>query len=755
MKTLKTLLILLALNFSYSYAQRYEYSGNEIPVKDINGNSLKMAFSGGLNQPQFSMLDINNDGIDDLFIFDRTDYVIYAFIRNEDGSFTHEKEYESVFPRFRDWILFKDYNNDGKADAWSQDVGVRIDKNVTQANDKYVKLNLVTKKQMAFDYAFSFDGNPITDSVPIYSCRFCLPAVEDIDGDGDIDFLTLPSSGIGVVHFENKCIDSNLDLNNLQFEIPDKCWGSFEESIGVTNDIFLRRGRYCGYQYYRKKHEGGSTLTMYDKDNDGDMELLLGNAGFKNIIELENGKADYNMDLDTIKSYDTSFPSNSKQISLDFFPATYLIDVDNDGDRDLIAAPNLASKSDGEFTEMNVWFYENTGTEQLPNFVFKGDELFVGDMIDHGANTSPVFIDYDSDGDLDLLLGSNGNYIETLDKADRIALYENIGTKLSPVFVEKETDFLNLSSKNWAKITLGSGDINHDGKVDLLVGNVLGDIKVFLNQGDKSFLESNLLDNINVGFLAAPVLFDYNQDGLNDLFVGEEDGNINYYENVGNQTAPKFSLKTENFGQIKTNAYNTNTNPPGFEYQGNSTLTFANADSDEDKEIIVAGLDGRINIYDLPANPNDKADSLGPQIANNVTGSDDGDRRFGGHAKIAAADIDGDGHEELFIGNSLGGLHLLNYIGGIDSNKKIIKSLDFNIYPNPSSSELIIDLATGSSLNPELVIYNALGQFIKSVNLTQKRNKIIITNLSNGVYYLTLSAKGYKTVQHKLIKIND
>src|ERR1041385_1806475 len=40
-----------------------------IPVT-VNGNQLVNPWSGGLNSPQFSEIDLNGDGIKDLFVFE-------------------------------------------------------------------------------------------------------------------------------------------------------------------------------------------------------------------------------------------------------------------------------------------------------------------------------------------------------------------------------------------------------------------------------------------------------------------------------------------------------------------------------------------------------------------------------------------------------------------------------------------------------------------------------------------------------------
>jgi hypothetical protein len=51
-----------------------------IPVADASNNPLRNAWAGGLNFCQLSQVDLNMDGIKDLFVFDRTGSRITTFI---------------------------------------------------------------------------------------------------------------------------------------------------------------------------------------------------------------------------------------------------------------------------------------------------------------------------------------------------------------------------------------------------------------------------------------------------------------------------------------------------------------------------------------------------------------------------------------------------------------------------------------------------------------------------------------------------
>jgi hypothetical protein len=109
-----------------------------------------------------------------------------------------------------------------------------------------------------------------------------------------------------------------------------------------------------------------------------------------------------------------------------------------------------------------------------------------------------------------------------------------------------------LKDKDGKTLTVGAGssvfavDWNHDGAIDLIVGNVLGVVYLIPNEGkDKqlSFCVPRRLEAggqpIKLGGDAAPVVADWDGDGKPDLLLGAEDGSVVWYRNVGTSTEPK------------------------------------------------------------------------------------------------------------------------------------------------------------------------------------------------------------------------
>lgn len=71
-------------------------------------------------------------------------------------------------------------------------------------------------------------------------------------------------------------------------------------------------------------------------------------------------------------------------------------------------------------------FYENTGNAQSANHILRTNDFLK--TLDVGNNSSPVFVDIDNDGDLDLFIGSFNN------PNGSIHFLENTGTVSNPSF---------------------------------------------------------------------------------------------------------------------------------------------------------------------------------------------------------------------------------------------------------------------------------------------------------------------------------
>jgi len=155
--------------------------------------------------------------------------------------------------------------------------------------------------------------------------------------------------------------------------------------------------------------------------------------------------------------------------------------------------------------------------------------------LDVGSNASPCVADWNEDGKKDLIMGKgNGT----------IFVYLNQGTNEQPIFGEP----LQL---NGGKLDVGSNsspdvvDWNGDGKKDLVIGNDNGEVFIFINRGtnyEPQFDNDGEKLSFKLAADASPRVLKRGP-GLNDLVVADRYGEVAYFPNTGSATAPAFPEK--------------------------------------------------------------------------------------------------------------------------------------------------------------------------------------------------------------------
>lgn len=714
---------------SFSSAQ-YSFSRWDSIAVKVSDTTLRNPWAGGLNFPQFSTIDLDGNGSDDLFVFDRTGNKILTFINlniPDSAAFVHRPQYQELFPYMVGWTLLADYNYDGKQDIFTANPkgGVTVYRNDFSASTglKFTLADSMLKAESGIN------------KYEVYVSPWDIPAISDIDNDGDLDILSFSVGGTFVSYYKNTSIDSFGIPDSLVFTIDDGCWGKFmeaSESCDITLGISCKK-HFSLPEYSKGGKHAGSTLLALDLDGDEDKELLLGDLICNNIVQLTNGGDIFSANMIGInKQFPPDFPVKIAQ-----FPAAFFLDVDNDNKKDLIAAPCAINISEN-FT--GIWFYKNTGSNSVPQFEFRTKSFLQNEMIETGEGANAAFFDADGDGLSDMIIGNYGYYKPGTTYVSELSFYKNTGTDTVPSFELVTRNYAGVAALGLTGVHPCFGDIDGDGDTDMLIGETNGELYLFSNSAaagnPASFtLSSPGYKNIDVGLFSTPQLVDVDRDGRLDLLIGERNGNLNYYKNTGTVYNADYTLMTDSFGKINILEPQAIT--------GYSVPRLVEIDSIPQYSLLVAGESGKIYLYKNIEGNLDGAFSEADTMFLNI--------REGSRSTIDAADINNDNNPDLVIGNYSGGVAIYKNNAPPKEPKQPEDTFSLKVFPNPSSGYFYVNIPEIKS-SAEIFLFNLLGQSVlhRQIN-TAGKYYINTKNYAAGIYYFILIADEMTMFNEKVV----
>ena len=206
-------------------------------------------------------------------------------------------------------------------------------------------------------------------------------------------------------------------------------------------------------------------------------------------------------------------------------PVPFFTDINNDGVDDLLVSPFDPNPMVSEGKE-SVWLYLNHGSNAHPDFQLYTKSFLQDRMLDFGKGAYPVVEDWDGDGLLDL---------KVRDFESKVTVLKNVGTLQQPAFELIAVD----DKEEWAASCYY--DVNQDGQLDLVEGNIKGTVSYYQGNGDGFELISDFWGEVDVrdyqtsyyGY-SVPTLFEYHGELL--LCVGSEQGKLFLYR-VSDDTA--------------------------------------------------------------------------------------------------------------------------------------------------------------------------------------------------------------------------
>lgn len=466
------------------------------------------------------------------------------------------------------------------------------------------------------------------------------PVFADIDDDGDYDLLVGTQGSLSLTFFfylntgtryEPQFVRSDdltpFDLDNITFYMKPT-FGDMDND----GDFDLLVGHQTGFWY--AENIGSRTLPLFaeavddpfglptfdkdvemspqlfDFDNDGDLDIISGRAPGNVTVYFNFGEPATPL-----------FNENSSRLLLRSYKgrsAPALGDIDNDGDIDMLVAYLSGARS-------LQW---HMGTDADPVYHLDPDKtpLDIGDV---GNNAKPELFDFDYDGDLDILIGSQDG---------DLFYQENVGSLQSPLYGDVHTNPFGLinpgSDASPAFVRRGNAS-----STNLYVGTSTGEFWEFENIGSL-YSPSYILKGINtdnltdIGDHSSPTVASLDGTSDFDFYAGSLTGGLTYFSNLGDDSDPSFDVPTDN--------------PLGISSVGLlSTPEFIDIDHDIDLDLVVGDGVGRLNYFEN--NGTTFSPSFGAKQTNPF-----GFETEGVLSHPATGDIDNDGDIDLLVGNGLG-----------------------------------------------------------------------------------------------------
>ena len=531
-----------------------------------NSSVVPGLYRGGFNWTHPALADLDNDNDLDLVIGERSGTLV--LYRNVGTSAVPDWKYEAA-----------DYA--GVHTGWWA-YPVLVDATNDGAPDLFVGADNGT---VSIYYNDGTPAAPIWPAAPDVSLSAgtnAAPALDDLDGDGDLDLLVGHEGGT-LSYFKNTGT-----LTNPLWSLQTSSYGGISESGGVQltfvdldgdADRDLLIGLNGSIVWYQRSgaisnptwtriagdpigYGSGSSATspaIGDWDGDGDRDVVTGEHWGGLRFFRNDGPPTW-----TEQSY--SFPF---ELAGDSAPA--LTDWDNDGDLDLLIGQVWG----------NVERYTNIGSASSPNW--RPDGILITLPWTNHPHAFPAFADIDGDNDQDLFIGEGG--WQGPGAGGNIFYYRNSGTLSSPSWTLVVTNFLGLDVGGWSTPALV--DIDHDNDLDLFIGDEDGTLTFVQNTG--TVLSATWAApihpyaNLDVGAYSAPSFFDVDDDGDLDLMIGSENGSLAYVRNTGTISNPTWELVSTQY--------------PGIDIGDHSTPAAADLDGDTQPDLVMGNGDGGLNLY--------------------------------------------------------------------------------------------------------------------------------------------------------------
>ncbi|MDO8587428.1 MAG: FG-GAP-like repeat-containing protein [Armatimonadota bacterium] len=499
-----------------------------------------------------------------------------------------------------------------------------------------VTLSFVLPDQTYTQYAVYFDTKESGTGKP---WRYA-----GLVGDGDLFRQEYGRREINACKFDSFADfdnDGDLDLFKGGVESYIYCY----ENVGSGE--FVDRGKMTsGGQPWSLTGDGGRawlTVEFNDWDSDGDQDLFAsftdGPDEFQ-IVIYENVTAPGG--YITFSKVGYLLTKTLKPLGSSWFAAPTVVDWDGDGKKDFLVA-----KDD------QLVFYKNVSPTNSIRAITLNDGVYVranGTEINIFAGRADC-ADIDSDGDLDLFMGTQDGHI---------FWFKNVGTRTAPILTTGRLiafyEFMDAHS--WVKVADFDGDglldlvpgrfweRTHFGEQDRVFGRMYKNVGTATSprfeardadQGAPYIEQFQICDAVRQNGVRAA---DWNEDGKLDLIASDTDGFVWFFRNTTNSLFPVFAPGEKLMADDKAVRVYAEDNWGGY-----ARADVADWNNDGRKDLLVADGRGWLTLYLNVGSASGPLLGAGTRVfANNkpIDGS--------GRCTVLVCDWDNDGKKDVIFG---------------------------------------------------------------------------------------------------------
>ena len=737
-------------------------------------DTLANPWAGGLSAVAFSKMDFDQDGTPDLLAWDGRAQRPLTFVARA-GRWVHAPAYEAAFPPSDGtspafFARLRDYDGDGRPDLFI-------------SAGQYVRLyrHEVTAAAPGFEFRRVSAPYLKTEPAPQPQPLFNLEAppwttwdLSDVDADGDLDLLAFRPSAPGQLILHRNVAGPGA----VPVFREDPAWGGITWCGGRQHTYsFMADTTQCRpappVPAGAPEHiNPAATLTAADLTADGAPDLLLGHEYIADLALLTNLGSGAQARFAAASVVAPLLAGSAQPVRVLHAPLASYEDVTFDQQPDLLISPWLVLPP----TQLEDLFDARRSALLFPaaggSFAFQQPDFLQGGMLDVGEYAAPTLGDLDGDGDLDLLVGNQGDYFANpagllLPAAFRAQLrfYRNIGTAQRPVFRLDDADFGGFSALNRRALVPVLADLDGDGNVDLVVRYAtdavgsgaapLNYVRNTASAGQLAVFPTSALAPFAFQIAARgnrdlPCFYDLDGDGRRDMLLGTDqyvdtvETRLHFLRNRGGTLDTAFARVDADFGRLTISGLT----PTGL------SPAIADLDGDGQPELLTADDSGELRVWpQVLAAPTVPTARLGNLIRNDLT-LRFGPARLGMRPVLTTGDLDADGRAEVLIGTIGGGVRLLRAQpnGTVGTRADVGTPPPFTVYPNPATTTLHVSWATAAPAGATLELVDLFGRAVRRQVVPAGPAELSVRGVRPGVYLLRVQpATGAPAHQRRVV----